>query len=106
MSLKKFICIPEGNYEDNDPWDAEGIVVESCSARDAACNYVTHYPDELGPMIPMDIGEQDDLAILVKDVESGKIVRCILVIEASISIKESTIDRSFHLPWEDAHALV
>lgn len=106
MDLKKFVCILEDNYVDNDSWDEEGIVVESRNALDAASNYVVHNPNELCPMIPMSFGEQDDLAIRVKDMDSGKIVRCILVIEASISIKESTIDRSSHLPREDAHASV
>lgn len=104
MSLKKYICISEDNYMDNDSWEEEGISVEGCSATTAASDYVTRNPEELGPMIPVSIGEQDYLSILVKDVDSGKIVRCNLVIEGSIIIKESTIDRNFLLPMEDEHA--
>ena len=106
MSLKKYICISEDNYMDNDSWEEEGITVEGCSATAAASEYVTRNPEELGPMIPVSIGEQDFLSILVKDVDSGKIVRCNLVIESSISIIESTIDRDFRLPMEDEHASV
>lgn len=99
MSMQRYICIAESRYEDKASWLDWGMEFMSTDPSSAARNFVEGYPDESG-VEDFICDEVEPVPVLVKNADTGEVVRVIVEIEWCISVIEAVIDKSFIPPKE------
>lgn len=101
MPMQRYICIAGSLYEDKASWLAWGICTESDNPSSAAGDTVMRYPDEMDLDVNLLGWEDSETAFtLVKNVDTGKIVRVAVEFELSIAVTEAATDKSFTSPKE------
>ena len=102
MRFSNFLCILEGNYQDAKSWEYEDAVeYYAADAVAAAENVVENHAEELGLFSDQPpIGETEEAAILVKNCDTGEIVRVLLEATTSVTATYARRDKDFTPPKE------
>lgn len=99
MPMQRYICIAESRYEDKASWLAWGMEFMSTGSSSAAWRFVEGYPEESG-VENFICDEMEPIPVLVKNADTGEVVRVIMEIERCIAVTEAVIDKSFFPPKE------
>lgn len=99
MPMQKYICIAESLYEDKDSWLAWGRKFMDASSVGAASRFIEGYPEESG-VVGYGWEEEEPVSVLVKNADTGEIVRVIAETESHIAVTEAVVDKSFTSPKE------
>lgn len=99
MPMQRYICIAESLYEDIASWLAWGMEFMSAGPSSAAWRFVEGYPDESGAE-DFICDEAEPIPVLVKNADTGEVVRVIVETEWSIVVTEAVIDKNFTPPKE------
>ncbi|AMD89843.1 hypothetical protein [Desulfovibrio fairfieldensis] len=99
MSMQRYICIAESLYEDKVSWLAFGIELMNTNPSSAAWRFVECCPKESGAE-DFICDEAEPIPVLVKNADTGEVVRVIVEIEWRIAVTEAVIDKSFTPPKE------
>lgn len=101
MKYTDFLCILEDDYQNAESWERDGVV--ECHSPDAvfaAEGAVEDHAGELGIFGPHSIGMTEEAAILVKNCDSGEIVRVQVEAEISVTVDYAQLDKDFTPPKE------
>lgn len=101
MKYTNFLCILEDNYQNVESWECDDVV--ECHSPDAAWaaeNAVEDHAGELGLFGPHSIDITEEAAILVKNCDSGEIVRVQVEAEISVTVNYAQLDKNFTPPKE------
>ena len=99
MSMQRYICIAESLYEDKVSWLAFGMELMNTAPSSAAWRVVECCPKEAGAE-DFICDEAEPIPVLVKNADTGEVVRVIVEIEWRIAVTEAVIDKSFTPPKE------
>lgn len=99
MSIQRYICIAESLYEDKVSWLAFGMELMNTAPSSAAWRFVECCPKESGAE-DFICDEAEPIPVLVKNADTGEVVRVIVEIEWRIAVTEAVIDKSFTPPKE------
>lgn len=99
MSMQRYICIAESLYEDKVSWLAFGMELMNTAPSSAAWRFVECCPKESGAE-DFICDEAEPIPVLVKNADTGEVVRVIVEIEWRIAVTEAVIDKSFIPPKE------
>ena len=99
MSMQRYICIAESLYEDKVSWLAFGMELMNTAPSSAAWRFVECCPNESGAE-DFICDEAEPIPVLVKNADTGEVVRVIVEIEWRIAVTEAVIDKSFTPPKE------
>lgn len=99
MSMQRYICIAESLYEDKVSWLGWGIEFMSTGPSSAAWRFVEGYPEESGAE-DFICGDAEPIPVLVKNADTGEVVRVTVEIERCIAVTAAVIDKSFTPPKE------
>ncbi len=99
MSMQRYICIAESLYEDKVSWLAFGMELMNTAPSSAAWRFVECCPKESGAE-DFICDEAEPIPVLVKNADTGEVVRVIVEIEWRIAVTEAVIDKSFTPPKE------
>ena len=99
MSMQRYICIAESLYEDKVSWLAFGMKLMNTAPSSAAWRFVECCPKESGAE-DFICDEAEPIPVLVKNADTGEVVRVIVEIEWRIAVTEAVIDKSFIPPKE------
>ena len=99
MSMQRYICIAESRYEDKVSWLDWGMEFMSTDPSSAARNFVEGYPDESG-VEDFICDEVEPIPVLVKNADTGEVVRVTVETERCIAVTAAVIDKSFTPPKE------
>lgn len=99
MSMQRYICIAESLYEDKVSWLAFGMELMNTAPSSAAWRFVECCPKESGAE-DFICDEAEPIPALVKNADTGEVVRVIVEIEWRIAVTEAVIDKSFTPPKE------
>lgn len=99
MPIQRYICIAEILYGGKTSWSAWGIEFMNTAPSSAAWSFVEGYPDESGAE-GFIRGDAAPVSVLVKNADTGEIVRVMVGIERRIAVTEAFIDKSFSPPKE------
>ncbi len=99
MSIQRYICIAESRYEDKASWLDWGMEFMSTGPSSAAWRFVEDYPEESG-VEDFIYDEMEPIPVLVKNADTGEVVRVIVETEWSIVVTEAVIDKNFTPPKE------
>lgn len=99
MPMQRYICIAESLYEDIASWLAWGMEFMSTDPSSAAWRFVEGYPDESGAE-DFICDEAEPIPVLVKNADTGEVVRVTVEIERRIAAIAAVIDKSFTPPKE------
>ena len=101
MPMQRYICIAESLYEDKASWPAWGICTESNNPLSAVGDTVIRYPDEMDLDVGLlELEDAETAFILVKNIDTGEILRVVVNFELSIAVNEAAIDKNFIPPKE------
>ena len=99
MPMQRYICIAESLYEDKVSWLAFGMELMNTAPSSAAWRFVECCPKESGAE-DFFYDEAEPIPVLVKNADTGEVVRVIVEIEWRIAVTEAVIDKSFTPPKE------
>lgn len=99
IPMQRYICIAESRYEDKASWLAWGMEFMSTGPDSAAWRFVEGYPEESGAE-DFICDEAEPIPVLVKNADTGEVVRVIVEIEWRIAVTVAVIDKSFTPPKE------
>ena len=99
MPMQRYICIAESRYEDKASWLAFGMELMNTAPSSAAWRFVECCPKESGAE-DFICDEAEPIPVLVKNTDTGEVVRVIVEIEWRIAVTEAVIDKSFTPPKE------
>lgn len=99
MPMQRYICIAESLYEDKVSWLAFGMELMNTAPSSAAWRFVECCPKESGAE-DFIYDEAEPIPVLVKNADTGEVVRVIVEIEWRIAVTEAVIDKSFTPPKE------
>lgn len=99
MSMQRYICIAESLYEDKVSWLAFGMELMNTAPSSAAWRFVECCPKESGAE-DFICDEAEPIPVLVKNADTGEVVRVIVEIEWRIVVTEAVIDKNFIPPKE------
>lgn len=101
MNYTNFLCILEDNYQDAESWEYDDVVeCYNSGAVWAAEHAVKNHAEELGIFGLCLIGDAEEAAILVKNCDSGEIVRVQVEAEISVTVNCARLDKDFIPPKE------
>lgn len=99
MSMQRYTCIAESRYEDKASWPAWGMEFMSTGPSSAAWRFVEGYPEESGAE-DFICDEVEPIPVLVKNADTGEVVRVTVETERCIAVTAAVIDKSFTPPKE------
>lgn len=101
MKYTNFPCILEDNYQNAESWEYDDVVeCHSPDAAWAATDAAEDHAGELGLFGPHSIDTTEEAAILVKNCDSGEIVRVQVEAEISVVVNCAQLDKNFTPPKE------
>ncbi len=99
MSMQRYICIAESLYEDKVSWLGWGMEFMSTGPSSAAWRFVEGYPEESGAE-DFICDEVEPIPVLVKNADTGEVVRVTVEIERCIAVTGAVVDKNFTPPKE------
>lgn len=99
MIYSDFSCILEDNYVDSDSWDYDTVECCAPDAVSAAREAVETQTDELGLYLDP-AGSDENVGILVKNLETGEIVRVCIEARLTVQVTCARRDKNFIAPKE------
>lgn len=99
MIYSNFSCILEDNYVDSDSWDHDAVECCAPDAVSAAREAVEAQADEFALYLDP-AGSDENVGVLVKDLETGEIVRVCIEARLTVQVTCAQKDNTFIAPEE------
>ncbi len=99
MHFSDYFCILEDNYVDSDSWDYDTVECRAPDAVSAAVEAVEIQEDILGLNLAL-AGSDENVGILVKNLETGEIVRVCIEARRTVQVSCARRDKNFIAPKE------